>query len=107
MRLTNISEINVQVLASRLEAETPAPKIIDVRELHEVSQGTISGAIHIPLATLPVRLNELEPNEEIVVICRSGARSAQACYFLSQQGYDNTYNLSGGMMAWSRMGLNT
>jgi len=39
------------------------------------------------------------------MVCRSGARSAQACMFLQQQGYDNVFNLRGGMMAWANNGL--
>lgn len=107
MRLTNVNEIDVENLSNRIGQGNNSFKIIDVREFHEMAHGVINGAIPIPLATLPVRLSEFDPAEELILVCRSGARSAQACYFLNNQGFTNTYNLVGGMMAWIRRGLKT
>ena len=58
----------------------------------------------MPLATVPVRMHELDKQAHMVFICRSGARSAQACAFLQQQGFDNVHNLRGGMFAWAGAG---
>jgi len=73
--------------------------ILDVREHEEWEAGHIPQAKHIPLGELETRLNELNPNEETVVVCRSGGRSGIACEFLAAMNY-NVINMSGGMTAW-------
>lgn len=77
-------------------------QIIDVREIPEISMGRIETAQPMPLASMPMRMSELKTDKKIVIVCRSGARSAQACMFLQQNGFDNVYNLRGGMMGWVR-----
>jgi rhodanese-related sulfurtransferase len=99
-----IKEIEAGDLAKWVSSATKPVKIIDVREMNEISGGTIPGAIPMPLATVPLRLSEFEQHDEVVVICRSGARSAQACMFMQQQGFQNVYNLRGGMFAWAGSG---
>jgi rhodanese-related sulfurtransferase len=82
----------------------PEAVLLDVRESEEWQAGHIEGAVHIPLGQLPTRLGELPPDGEIVVVCRSGARSAQAVAWLNQNGAD-AVNLGGGMGAWWAAGL--
>jgi rhodanese-related sulfurtransferase len=77
--------------------------LLDVREPDEWQAGHIEGALHIPLADLPARVGELSPDAEIVVVCRSGARSGRAVGWLGQNGYD-VLNLDGGMVAWAAAG---
>jgi rhodanese-related sulfurtransferase len=89
----------------RLLEAAPAPRIVDVRTAAEVSRGTIAGALHIELSTLPSRLSELDSASPLVVICQSGARSAQACAYLDQRGFGRACNLAGGISAWTRAGL--
>lgn len=101
----NIKEIDAPELASWVQDKQPNMRVIDVRGMGEIASGTVSGAEAVPLHTLPVRLNEFNREEKLVFICRSGARSAQACMFLQQQGYDNVYNLRGGMIGWVQSGL--
>lgn len=79
--------------------------LLDVREPAEWRAGHIPGALHIPLGSLQQRLGELDREQEIIVVCRSGNRSAHAVAALQAAGYHNTHNLSGGMMAWSRQRL--
>lgn len=74
-------------------------QLVDVREASEVAAGTIPGAINIPLAEIPFRLRELDPGRPVVLLCRSGARSAQAARFLVAQGFTDVINLHGGMLA--------
>ena len=100
----NIKEIDAAELAQLVSTDTPSVKIIDVREMNEINAGTIPGAIPMPLATVPVRVHELDKQTQTIFICRSGARSAQACAFLQQQGFDNVHNLRGGMFAWAGTG---
>lgn len=78
---------------------------LDVRELHEYrDDGHIPGSVHIPLRELGRRLREVDREREVVVVCRSGSRSAAAAQLLADEGYQ-VRNLRGGMIAWSRAGL--
>ena len=79
--------------------------MIDVRTDVEFAQGSIRGAKHLPLHMLPLMADQLENAKPVVLICRSGARSAQACAFLAQKGFENVYNLRGGVMGWAQAGL--
>ena len=79
--------------------------LLDVRTDVEVARGVIAGASHIPLHLLPVRYTELEPDMVTVIYCQSGGRSAQACAWLGDQGFEKVFNLQGGVTAWSREGL--
>lgn len=93
-------DITVQELNERMIAGT-APPVIDVREPHEYEMGHITD-IHMPMASVPARINELEPyrDQELVINCRSGGRSGQICQYLRSQGFSNVRNLAGGMLAW-------
>lgn len=75
--------------------------LLDVREPHELEICRIPGSMHIPMGQVPARLNELDPTKEIVVQCRSGARSGQVAEFLRGQGYPDVHNLAGGILAWA------
>jgi len=75
--------------------------LIDVREPHEYQIAKIPGAKLIPLGELPKRLNELDPNVEIVAHCKSGGRSQKAVDLLKQNGFKNVHNMTGGITAWS------
>ena len=75
-------------------------EVVDVREVSEVAEGKIPGAIHIPLGLLEFRMNELDKNKTYVMVCRSGGRSSRASQFLEYYGY-NVINMQGGMMAWT------
>lgn len=92
-------EMTVVELKARMDAGT-APRLIDVREPHEHQICRIPGAALIPMAQIPSRIGEFDPNAEIVVHCRSGARSAQVVQFLRQRGFTNAHNLAGGVLAW-------
>jgi molybdopterin/thiamine biosynthesis adenylyltransferase/rhodanese-related sulfurtransferase len=74
--------------------------VLDVREPHEYQIVNI-GAPLIPLGDLPNRLNELDPNREIVIHCKSGGRSQRAAEFLQKSGFKNVVNLAGGITAWA------
>ncbi len=76
-------------------------QIIDVREPQEFEDGHIPGAKLIPLGQLDSRYQEIDPDQQAVIVCRSGGRSSVACDFLSRVGYQNIHNLMGGMNAWN------
>ena len=75
--------------------------LLDVREPHEFEYTHIANSVLIPLNQIPNRLGELDPQQEIVVICHHGMRSQQAANYLVQSGYKNIANLTGGIDAWS------
>ena len=77
-----------------------APVLIDVREPHEHAICQIPGAALIPMAQLPGRLSEFDPSQEVVVHCRSGARSANAVAMMRSKGFSKARNLAGGVLAW-------
>ena len=88
-------------------ADLPDPmpdevSFLDVREPVEWHYGHIAGATHVPLMDLPGRLDEVPPGR-VVVVCKVGARSAQATAWLAQQGLD-VANLEGGMVEWAAAG---
>ena len=75
--------------------------LIDVREPHEFQISRIPGSTLIPLGDVPKRWQEIPSDQEIVIHCKAGVRSAKALLFLQQQGYKNLLNLKGGIDAWS------
>ncbi|MEK6550651.1 MAG: rhodanese-like domain-containing protein [Pseudomonadota bacterium] len=101
----SIKEIDSVTLAGWLDEKASSFRIIDVRQHQEIAMGTVPGAEALPLHLLPLKLNEIDKSETIVLVCRSGARSGQATAFMQQQGFENVYNLRGGMMGWTASGL--
>ncbi len=99
--MPSVPEITVQELKARRDAGD-APFLLDVREVNEYQAANLDGAL-IPLGQLPFRLHELEEHREepVVVLCRSGARSAQAVQLLRERGFEQAVNLKGGIHAWS------
>jgi molybdopterin/thiamine biosynthesis adenylyltransferase/rhodanese-related sulfurtransferase len=87
-------------LKRRMDAGDPF-ELIDVREPFEYEIARIGGAKLIPLGEIAERLDELEPEQPIIVHCHSGKRSAQAVRLLQQRGFAKVYNLEGGIDAWS------
>ncbi|MCZ2259524.1 rhodanese-like domain-containing protein [Sporosarcina sp. G11-34] len=73
--------------------------LIDVREVDEVKEGKIAGAIHIPLGLLEFRMHELDKEIEYTMVCRSGGRSGRATQILDSHGY-KVVNMVGGMNDW-------
>jgi len=76
--------------------------LVDVREPAEVAYCAIPGSVHIPLAEIPRRMGEIDQGRETVILCHVGGRSMQAALFLRSRGFDNVYNLAGGIDAWSQ-----
>jgi len=77
------------------------PVLLDVRETWEFQLCHIAGSVHIPMATIPARIGELDPDAEIVVICHHGGRSAQVGIFLERQGFPRVINLAEGVAGWA------
>jgi rhodanese-related sulfurtransferase len=81
------------------------PVVVDVREPWEYQQGHIPGAILMPLGQLSSRMNELDLEKPVAVICATGNRSQSASALLGQKGFKTVYNVIGGTMQWMRSGL--
>jgi len=81
--------------------------VVDTREDAEARQGKIRGAKHLPMSVFKQRVGELDPyrGRPVIVVCRSGARSVEACEILYRRGFEKVYNLAGGMLAWENAGL--
>jgi sulfur-carrier protein adenylyltransferase/sulfurtransferase len=94
-------EITPTELSERLKSGDPM-FLLDVREPHEFEGGHLDRAQLIPLQQVPKRASELPEDAEIVVICRSGGRSAHAQQFLMRSGFKRVRNLVGGMLRWKR-----
>ncbi|WP_310832698.1 rhodanese-like domain-containing protein [Paenibacillus pedocola] len=74
--------------------------LLDVREPVEWAEGHIEGARHIPLSQLMERYGELDPAQEVIIMCRSGSRSGLACELLHEKGY-KVVNMTGGLNVWT------
>ena len=96
------SEINVSQ-ASDLRAQ--GAFILDVRQPEEWTQVHIPGATLIPLGDLPNRLNEVPKDKEVVVVCRTGHRSAQGRDILKNAGFTKVTSMAGGVTQWQTAGL--
>ncbi len=93
-------EILVHELNDRLTAGEK-PFLLDVRNLHELEVCKLPDSVLIPLNELSSRTGELQPEQEIVIYCRSGVRSAKAVRILQGAGFRKVKNLVGGILAWS------
>ncbi|WP_213451135.1 rhodanese-like domain-containing protein [Rhizomonospora bruguierae] len=78
--------------------------LLDVREDDEWVAGHAPGAHHLPMMEIPARMAEVPTEGDVVVVCRSGGRSAQVVAYLVNNGWDNARNLDGGMQSWQAAG---
>ena len=94
--------VTVQDASTRFEQ---GAFLLDVREQSEWDEAHVDGAVLIPLGELSARTAELPTDQDILIICRSGNRSAQARDLLRQAGFERTTSISGGINAWMAAGL--
>lgn len=76
-------------------------QLLDVREPHELAIVSIPDALHIPMREIPGRLEELDRNRPIVVMCHTGIRSRHVAAFLLANDFEQVFNLAGGIDAWA------
>ncbi len=104
----NSGYVNVDVGEARdLIAEKAELVILDVRTVSEYESGHLEGSINIPVEVLSGRLSELNPDDELLVYCRTGNRSTTAVGILRDNGYDRVYHMDGGITAWMSAGFPT
>ncbi|MCI0526841.1 MAG: rhodanese [Nitrospira sp.] len=97
--------MNIQILPEEAKQKLDdGSKVIllDVREQWEYDLARIEGGKLIPMGQLQQRMNELDPEAEIIVYCHHGMRSFHATMFLRQQGFSKVQNLAGGIDGWSQ-----
>jgi rhodanese-related sulfurtransferase len=95
-----MKEITVSELKALKDSKADF-QLIDVREEHEIAIAEIGG-LHIPMGDVQDNLDKISKTKQVVIHCRSGARSASICNFLETEGFDNVYNLKGGILAWAK-----
>lgn len=101
-----VKEIDVAELKERL-GQGAVVRLLDIRSDMELMAGVIPTAEHLAMHMIPLKMQEFsqDPDKEIVLYCRSGARSYHACMYLMQQGINNVVNLRGGIIAWAQHGF--
>ncbi|MDO4248887.1 MAG: rhodanese-like domain-containing protein [Neisseria sp.] len=97
--MEEISQLTPHQLQTLL-LERPDTILLDVREDEEVAFNHIPGYTHIPMNLIPLRQNELPDDRPIVLYCHHGIRSQHAAMYLANAGFDQLYNLKGGIDAW-------
>ncbi|MFN8574402.1 MAG: molybdopterin-synthase adenylyltransferase MoeB [Gemmatimonadaceae bacterium] len=95
-----VPEVTPADAARRWQTESGV-QLIDVREVQEHAITRIHGARLIPLHTLPDAIDSLDPGRPVLVFCKGGVRSARAVTFLQQAGFDDVWNVAGGILRWS------
>lgn len=93
-----MKEISVQELKQKIDNKEDF-QLIDVRETFEYETSNLDG-LNIPLAGILIETDKIAKDKPVIVQCRSGKRSAAAIMQLEHQGFDNLYNLKGGILAW-------
>ena len=93
--------INAAALAERLKSESKQPLLLDVREPHEFHFCHIDGSVNRPMGQVFLNPGDYQTEQEIVVICHHGIRSAQVANFLESHGFQDIVNLDGGVAAWA------
>jgi len=96
-----ITQMTATELDEWLKSDRESPLVLDVREGWEVATCALPEYKHIPMGLVPLKLDELDPKQEIVVMCHHGVRSYQICRILEAKGYEKIYNLQGGINAWA------
>ncbi|TBV27660.1 rhodanese-like domain-containing protein [Meridianimaribacter sp. CL38] len=97
-----MADLTQEEWAKQLSADTNAV-VLDVRTQDEVDEGIIPNAVHIDIyggQEFISKVEELDKAKNYYVYCRSGNRSGQACAIMNQLGFDNAYNLVGGITEW-------
>jgi rhodanese-related sulfurtransferase len=100
-----VKEIDVAELKSLLDGEENL-RLLDIRSDAELAVGMLPQSEHLAMHLIPIKMSEFkdDPEKQVILYCRSGARSYHACMYLMQQGIDHVVNLRGGIIAWAQQG---
>ena len=97
-----IHQMTVTELKQRLEAPARDFMLLDVREPWERQICSFPDAKGIPMGQLPARMDEIDPDQDIIIVCHHGIRSQQVAYYLQNAGFEKLFNVRGGIDAWAR-----
>ena len=97
-----IQQMTVTELQQRLQEPARDFVIIDVREPWEAEVCALPGADLIPMGQIPGRVDEIDREQDVIVVCHHGIRSQQVAYYLQNAGFEKLFNLRGGIDAWAR-----
>lgn len=101
----SVPEVDVREAWRRVREDDAV--LLDVREADELRETAVPGALHIPLGQLNQQGSTLPRDRELLVLCRSGSRSAMATEMLHKNGFERSANVSGGIIAWRKASLPT
>lgn len=102
--MAGVTEIDAATAKAWLD--TGEAVLLDVREIPELAQAAIAGAVHVPMSAFDIDAVPTDPGKKLIVFCAHGMRSYQvADYLLSQGIVDEAYSMSGGIVAWADQGL--
>lgn len=96
-----VEELTVRELSERLKSGD-GTVVLDVREPWEIAICALPGSLNIPMGELPARLDDLPQDQDIAVFCHHGNRSLAVAEYLKRNGFENVYNIAGGIAAWAR-----
>ncbi|HEY7672204.1 MAG TPA: rhodanese-like domain-containing protein [Gammaproteobacteria bacterium] len=99
--MPRVQELSPTEFRRRWPEDSAGVVLLDVREPQELVLASVSRAIHIPMREVPQRLHELDPATPLVVMCHGGGRSRRVAEFLATNGFEEIYNLAGGIDAWA------
>lgn len=98
--LSKFTSISPMIAVTKMNSDETV--VIDVREPHEYIKGHIENSMNIPLGKFDEQVHTLESykHNPIIVVCQSGTRSVPACKTLTKSGFENVFNITGGMQSW-------
>ena len=97
-----IQQLSVGEYRKWIDENRPEHTLLDVREPWEVQTCALDNFVNIPMGQIPSRLDELNREQPIVVVCHHGIRSQRVALFLEHAGFEKVYNLRGGVDAWAK-----
>ena len=95
-------ELSASELHTYLQTTNTQPLLLDVREPWEYEKCNLKNSQLMPMRQIPSALNELDPDQEIIVICHHGIRSRSVAAYLASNSFNNVTNLTGGIDAWAK-----
>ncbi len=100
--MTKSLEFEIQPEEVKPLLGTEGVVLVDVREPWEWQTAKIDGSLLIPMGDIPARIQELDPEDRVIVVCHHGVRSLNVAAWLRQQGYESAQSMAGGIDRWSR-----
>jgi rhodanese-related sulfurtransferase len=101
--MTKALDYEIQPEAAQELQKSAGAVLLDVREPWERDTARIEPSVHIPMGDIPARVQELDPDQHLIVYCHHGVRSMNVTAWLRQQGFEQVQSMAGGIDRWSRV----